>query len=109
MGLSDDNVIKQLVAESQCEVCGRFFEAEDIRILGHYEEMWVLQVCCGACHSESMLAALENEDPESLEIISDLTETEFEKFESVVITGDDVLDTYNFLIGFQGDCSRLFE
>jgi hypothetical protein len=107
--LSDKNLIMQLVTASQCEVCGRFFESDNIVILGHEDDMWILQVNCGGCHTQSLLAGvIEKELPPGLpNDLTDLMEAELEKFSGTLVTSNDVLDMLNFLSGFGGDISQL--
>lgn len=107
--MSEENLVRQLMASAKCDVCGRSFEEDDIKILGHDENIWVLEVNCGTCHAQSMLAALKDEEvvEKSVEEISDLLETELEQFGDVVITGDDVLDMHIFLENFEGDIFQL--
>ncbi len=109
--MSDESLIRQLTASLKCEVCGQFYSEDDISVLGHDEYFWLLQVRCNACHSQSLFAALvEEETNEALsEVIIDLIETEVEKFQECVITADDVLDMFNFLNEFQGDISQLLD
>jgi hypothetical protein len=109
--LSDENFIMQLVIATQCESCGRFYEADNISVLGHDDDMWILKVRCGGCHSQSLLAGLIEEDPPpSLPgDTTDLTEAELEKFDSTMITSNDVLDTLNFLNSFVGDIFQLLD
>ncbi len=109
--MSDENLIRQLTASLKCEVCGKYYAEDSISIMGHEEEVWLLQVCCNACHSQRMLAALveeESEEPTS-DTIFDLSETEVEKFQEYIITADDVLDMFNFLSGFKGNINQLFD
>jgi hypothetical protein len=110
-GLSDENLVKQFLTSTKCEVCGQCYQEDNISILGHDENMWVLQVCCGSCHSQSLLAALMDEDEDTgstkVEILTDLLETELEKFTETVVTADDVLDMCIFLAGFRGSFSQL--
>ena len=114
--MSDESLVRQLMASAKCEVCGQCYEEDNISVLGHDTGMWVLQVNCGACHSQSLIAALvEEEDCTGdgttevpVENISDLTDYELEAFRDRVVTGDDFLDMYNFLEGFRGNISQLF-
>jgi hypothetical protein len=111
--LSGESLIKQLMTSSKCEVCGQHHKEEDIVILGHVDEMWVLQVFCSACHSQALLAALidENEDTEynPVKELTDLMETEIQRFENTIITANDVLDMQIYLSGFQGTIDKLLE
>jgi hypothetical protein len=101
----------QLVIGTQCEACGRFYEAENINILGHEDDMWILRVNCGGCHAQSLLAGMiEDDPPPSLPgDTTDLTQAEMEKFDEFEITSNDMLDMSNFLKGFGGDFSQLLD
>jgi hypothetical protein len=105
--LSEDSLIKQLMTSSQCEVCGRNFEEDDIVIMGNSAKMWVLKIFCSCCHSQLMMAALVEND-KIVEPITDLVGFEFEKFKEIFITGDEVLDMHNLLKNFDGNFSELF-
>jgi hypothetical protein len=106
--LSEDSLIRQLMTSSRCEVCGRSYEEENIVILGHQAEMWVLKINCPACHSQSLLAALIGEDKVT-EPATDLAEPEIEKFkEMLVINGNEVLDMHNLLRDYKGNFTGLF-
>jgi hypothetical protein len=109
--VSGDEVIKHYTSSSQCEVCGQSYETDDVRIVGHDGEIWILYVNCASCHSQNLLAALidENEDLQSgpREQLTDLEGREAEKFENTEITSNDVLDMFNFLKGFSGGFSQL--
>ena len=104
----EESLIKKLITSVKCTVCGQLYELDNIDVLGHEEGLWFLRVFCSACNSESLVAAVieENRKPE---IITDLTETELDKFKNAgVLTADEVLDMHNFLKDFNGDFSRLF-
>ncbi len=110
--MSDESLVKQLLTSSKCEVCGQLYEEVNISVLGHNEEMWVLHVSCGGCHTQSLLAAMideENEsEAESVEKLTDLLENEEDNFKDIIVTSNDVLDMFIFLDDFRGDISRLF-
>ena len=86
--MSDENLVKNLVSSSRCEVCGEFCQENEITILGHNENFWIVQVICRSCRSQSLLAAFidedENSSSASIEVLTDLTETEVGKFENIV-------------------------
>jgi hypothetical protein len=108
--VSGDEVIRCYTTSSQCEVCGNSYQEEDVRIVGHDGEIWVLHVNCASCHSQSLLAALMDENESGpVEPLTDLGNDEVTKFENIEITSNDVLDMLNFLKGFGGSFSQLFE
>lgn len=107
--MSDENLIKQFMTAAKCEVCGHSYEEEHISILGHDDDMWVFEVCCGSCHSQSLLAGIPDEDinPVAFDKLTDLTEQEIQLFEDVVITADDMLDMQIFLKSYDDDISQI--
>ena len=104
----EEGLIKRLMASMKCGVCGQTYEAGSINILGHYEDLWFLNALCPACHSRCLVAAVIKEG-KVLEITTDLTEAELDKFKNAgSLAADEVLDMHNFLKDFEGDFSRLF-
>lgn len=106
----DEKFIKKLLSNMKCGVCGQPYEAENIHIMGHREDLWFLSVRCLSCKSQGLVAAVikEGEMPESVEVLPELTETDIEKFaNSSPIDSDDVLDMHTFLEEFSGDFSSL--
>ena len=100
--------IKRLMASMKCGVCGQHYEVDNVRVLGHHEDLWFLRAVCSACHTQCLVAAVIKEG-EAPEVITDLAETELDKFRNVgAVTADEVLDMHNFLKDFDGDFSQLF-
>lgn len=103
-----EELIKRLMTSLKCAVCGRCYEADDINILGHHQELWFLGVLCPACHTRCLVAAVIREDKVP-ELVTDLTEVELSRFKDRdVITADEMLDIHNFLKSFNGSASQLF-
>ena len=99
-----ESFIKELIANIKCGVCGELYEAGNIRVLGHQEDLWFLSVFCSACHTQALVAAVVRE--ESVEVMTDLTEEEYAKFaEMKPVSGNEVLDMHEFLKNFTGDVS----
>ncbi|MFC1869976.1 hypothetical protein ACFLYE_01745 [Chloroflexota bacterium] len=104
----EENFIKELMASTKCSACGQYYTAKDINVLAHEDNLWFLRASCSVCDTECLVAAVIQEDI-APEVITDLTETERDKFESAdVLTADDVLNMHHFLKDFDGDFSRLF-
>ena len=92
----------------KCAVCGQCYGEGDIKILGHQEDLWVLDVACSACRTRCLVAAAIKEEMAPA-VITDLTEPELEKYRNAdVLTADEVLDMHRFLADFDGNFSRLF-
>jgi len=103
----DENLIRRLVSTIKCSVCGEGYDGANVRVLGHDDDVWFVSAYCPTCGSHSLVAAVINEGPFS-ELITDLTEDEFDRFsEADEITTDDVLDIHDLLKEFDGDCIAL--
>ena len=107
--MSNEGIIKKLMSSVKCAVCGQCYEEDSINILGHQEDVWVLDVSCSACHTQCLVAAV-IKAAEAPEVITDFTEREQGRFRHMdMVTADEVLDMHDFLKHFDGDFSRLFE
>jgi C4-type Zn-finger protein len=104
----NESIIKKLISSVKCTACGQRYAEDDVKILGHQEDLWFLGVSCSVCHTRCLAAAVIRED-RAPEVITDLTKAEQEKFRDVArLTADEVLDMHNFLKDFGGNFSRLF-
>ena len=104
----NERFIKKLMSTMKCGVCGEHYDINNIKVLGHRDDMWFLNVSCPACHSQALVAAVikEGKPPE---IITDLTKAELVKFaQASIISADDILDLHGFLNDFDGDFAKLF-
>lgn len=105
----EESLIKKLVASVECSICGQRYGAGSIEVLGHEEDLWFLRVSCPSCDTHYLVAAIIRED-RAPEFVTDLTEAELDRFRNMHgLEADDMLDMHNFLKGFDGDFSRLFE
>ena len=104
----EESLIKKLITSVKCNVCGQHYKAGDVDVLSHEEDLWFLRVSCPDCDTHYLLAAIIKES-RAPEVITDLTETELQRFGNMDSPiPDDVLDTHNFLKDFDGDFSQLF-
>ena len=104
----EESLIKKLVAAAKCSICGQSYKAGDIDILGHEDDLWILNVFCPVCDTQYLVAAVIRED-KTPELITDLTELEIGKFMNIDRPmPDDMLDMHTFLKDFDGDFSQLF-
>lgn len=96
--------IRKLIASMKCVVCGHGYDRSNVSVLGHKEALWFLSVYCPSCHSQGLVAAMLQENGKI-----ELTENERDVFgKKGPVSGDDVLDTHNFLKDFDGDFARVF-
>jgi hypothetical protein len=105
----EEGLIKKLMTSLKCTVCGRYYEASAVDVLGHEEDLWFLKASCKACHAEFLVAAVIQESRE-FEPVKDITTAESVRFEKMgKLTADDVLDMHRFLKDFDGNFSRIFQ
>ena len=108
-GLAKHLFIKHLVTNIKCAVCQSHYETEDIHIIDHRGELWVMAVTCSQCHTRGLIFAIVRETEES-ESVAELTPEEWIKFrEMSQIDADDVLDMHDFLRDFDGDFVNLLQ
>ncbi len=92
----------------KCDSCGQNYEMCNIDVLGNNDDLWFLKALCSSCHTQCLVAAVIKES-RAPEVITDLTETELDKFLNMgVVDVDDVLNMHKFLKDFDGDFSYLF-
>jgi len=107
-GLAKHLFIKHLITNIKCAVCQSHYEPEDIHIIDHHDERWVMAVTCGQCHTQGLIFAIIKETEESESII-ELTLEEWNRFRKMSqIDADDVLDMHEFLRDFDGDFVSLW-
>jgi len=97
--------IKKLISRIHCSVCRARYKAEDIRILAHQDNSWLLSVQCSKCGTQGIIFAVVKEEEIRFD---ELTPEEVRKFKRMPpITADEVLDMYQFLRDFRGDFQEL--
>lgn len=103
----EERLIKKLMTSIKCESCGQNYEAYNVDVIGHREDMWFLRALCSKCHTQCLVAAVVRggKVPED---VSDLAVAGTDENQYETIEVDDMLDMHNFLIDFDGDFSRLF-
>ncbi len=103
----EEGLIKRLIGSMKCGVCRQRYDPDNVTILGHEEGLWFLRLFCPSCQTQYLVAAVIREG-KTLEVITDLTEAELDKFRDAGrLTADEMLDMHNFLKDFDGDFSRL--
>jgi len=104
----EEDIIKGLMSSIKCDTCGQCYEADNIDVLGNYEDLWFMSVFCISCRSQYLVAAIISGEKVT-EVITDLTKAELDKFRGrAELTADEVLDMHRFLKHFDGDFARLF-
>ncbi len=108
-----DHIIKKMLLHTmeRCSVCGREFAEDDLRILGHQDDMWFLMVVCHNCHTQGLLAVSVKEETAANQSIldPDLVEEMAKVSDAAPVRDNDVLDMHQFLQDFDGDFINLFQ
>jgi len=103
----NDDFVKRLLTTLKCGVCGQRYEASQIQVLGHRDDLWFLSVLCPGCRSQGLVAAVIKEG--RAPVVTDLTPEGMERFTQQGAPGvDDLLDLHRFLEEFDGDFHKLF-
>jgi hypothetical protein len=101
-------MVKHLIASIPCAVCQHSYKPDDVHIVDHSDEIWIMAVKCNHCGTKGLVFAVVKE--ERPEIAGELTPQEWAKFrEMPQIDADDLLDVHEFLKDFDGDFVSLFE
>ena len=119
---TSEKQIKRIVLDrmERCSVCHRGFEPDDVHVLSRKSDMWMLMVSCGECQARNFVAAVIGDgDAEEAKLAlrrlgeehvrtrTDIEpEDDGEPGEPVSV--DDVIETHQFLQGFDGDFKALF-
>jgi hypothetical protein len=106
--LIEENFIRKLIASIKCGSCGQPYEESYIDVIERNDELWFVKVVCSSCHAGCMVAAVIREEKKA-RIITDLTESETEKFRYMKdVNEDDLLGMHDFLKDFDGNFPREF-
>ena len=104
----NEELIKKLIANMKCGICGQLYAESNIHILGHRDDLWFLGIFCPACHSQGLVAAVIKEG-ELPEVYAELSDEELTKFsQGEAVEANDVLDMHEFLKEFDGNFSAFF-
>ena len=101
-----ERFFRRLLSNIKCGFCGERYEASNISIIGHQENLWFLSALCFSCHGQALVAVVIQEGAVG-EVITDLTEKEYAKLRDGKVSIDDVLDMHNLLKDLRGDISNL--
>ncbi len=102
-------LIKHLITNIRCAVCSERYEPKDVQILGHQDDLWIMGVTCGHCHTQGMIFAVVREG-EAPQVITEMTPEEMERlWELSPIGVDDVLDMHRLLRDYKGDFHGLLK
>lgn len=102
--------VKQLVAATvgKCSVCNHDYDAGNVSVLGHKDDLWFLTLMCTGCHSQGLVAAVVHREA-AIAGIADLLRQKLDVGTPPKQIGqDDVQEIHQFLSEFNGDFKGLF-
>ena len=102
-------MIRQIVAQARCGVCGHHFNKSDVQVIGRRENIVAMSVSCRECRTKAlMLAVITNGTTHP--IYTDLDPTEWDRFKlRPPISIDDVIQFYAYLSEYDGDFSEIMD
>ena len=104
----EDSRIKRMMTSIDCACCGQQYSLENIEVLGHEDGLWFLKVLCTTCQSESLIAAVIEENDEQSPV-KKRTTPKFEKSQNItLLTANEMLNMHNYLKSSDRDYTRLF-
>lgn len=103
-----ESFLKRLFAAIKCSACGQKYEEANIKVIDCDGGLWFLSAFCSSCETHGLIVAVV-EDDKATQVITDLTEADYDKLACGEVVGvDDLLDMHNFLKDFEGDFVTLF-
>lgn len=109
-GPGEHAFMRYLISQIRCPVCDHRYSPDDVLIMGHRDELWIMALVCPECETRGLVFALVEEPEELSEPLADLTPEEVARFEQRgPITADDVLDFHEFLRDYGGDMAGLID
>ncbi len=105
----EESTLRKLMGETACSGCGQLYTAENVDVLGKFEELWFMSVFCGECEAQYLVAA-EVSGERGHEVVTDLSPEETGRLGArSCVDGDDVLDMRLFLGSFRGGIAELLK
>ena len=117
-----ESLVRHLMRTVRCSVCEATYEADDVSVLGHQDELWFVAVRCANCQTQGLIAALVRGEARasSAQTLSDRAadaRSDHRPFEEPPreerpphgdpITEADVADMREFLAAYRGDLAAL--
>ena len=100
-------LIKHLIANIKCAVCQHHYKAEDIQIVDHRDDIWVMAVICRQCRTHGLIFAIIKE---AIPAITEMSPGERAKFKKMPqIEADEILDVHRLLENFDGGFVELLQ
>ncbi len=102
--------IEYLISQIRCPLCQHRYTADDILIIDHKDEIWLMSLSCPECETRGLVFAIVRSQQMQVEPFTELTPEELAWFEERrTITTDDVLNFHDFLRDYHGDMAELLD
>ncbi len=103
------SMIRQIVAQARCSMCGHSYNVNDVRIIGKRDNAVAMSVACRECRTQALFLAVLGQG-KTKPIYTDLAPSEWDRFKSrAAISVDDVIEFYLFMDSYDGDLSEIMD
>jgi hypothetical protein len=113
-----ESLVRHLMRTVRCSVCEATYEAENVSVLGHQDELWFVSVRCASCQTQGLIAALVRDGADEATAAGPPRATEAAANavpspdrpphpDAGPITEADVADMHEFLSTFEGSLGSL--
>ncbi len=102
--------IKHLISQIRCPVCHHRYNANDVLVIDHKDDLWLMGLSCAECETQGLVLAIVANRQVPAEPFTELAPEEVAYFENRgPITDDDLLDFCEFLRDYDGDVFELLD
>lgn len=102
--------IEYLISQIRCPVCHHRYTSDDIQVIDHMGELWLMALSCSECETRGLIFAIIRSEQTQIEPLTELTPEELACFEARgAITTDDVLNFHDLLKDYHGDMVGLLK
>ncbi len=104
-------LIKNIQAMMRCPSCGSSYEENHIHFLGQLDMAALIQLDCQSCGLPVMatIVVSEKQPAAAPKLMTDVSREELKDVNREPVTADHVVDTHQFLKGFDGNFEKLFK
>ena len=53
----NERLLRKFMTTVKCSICGHSYDAENINVLGHEEDLWFMSVFCSHCQSRTSIVS----------------------------------------------------
>jgi len=100
--------VKSILDVAFCPHCNSAYSENDVQYLGEIDAMSLLRLSCPQCQAPALVSVAFTRDGEQLEGLSVTKKSNRREKAEEAVDYNDVIDTHNFMKGFDGNFENLF-